>query len=167
MQQADKASDWLKQLLNLMGYSTQVQEIPVPIPDPESTDTNVWLEIDRTDLNPQQIDALFGKNGSNLDAMQYLANLHLNLEQESEADHHFYTIELNGYRAEKQAQLQSLAELAASQVRDTQQEYKIEDLSAAERRIVHMLLKEYPDLETFSQGKEPHRHLIVRPLPSQ
>jgi spoIIIJ-associated protein len=166
MQKAEKGSDWLKQLLNLMEYSTQVKVIPAPILDPESTDTNVWLEIERDSLNPQQIEALLGRDGANLDAMQSLANIYLNLGREAEGDRFFYTIELNGYRAEKHARLQSLAESAANQVRDTQQEYQIDHLSPAERRIVHMLLKECPDLETFSQGVEPHRYLIVRPLQS-
>jgi spoIIIJ-associated protein len=162
MQQAEKGIDWLKQVLNLMGYSSPVNLAQPPIVDPESTDLNVWLEIDRSDLNPQQIEALIGRDGVNLDAIQYLANLYLNQGHESEGDRCFYTVELDGYRTEKQEQLKSLAESAAKQVRDTQQEYNIEHLSASERRIVHMLLKEYADLETFSQGQEPHRHLIVR-----
>jgi spoIIIJ-associated protein len=164
MQQTDKDCDWLKQLLNLMGYSTQVKEIAPPIVDPASTDVNVWLEIDRSNLDEQQIQALLGRDGSNLDAMQSLANLYLNLGHEPEGDRHFYTVELNGYRAEQQARLMSLAESAASQVRETHQDYQIKHLSPAERRIVHMLLKECPDLETFSEGVEPHRYLIVRPL---
>ncbi len=162
MQQADKGIDWLKQLLNLMGYSSPVKLAQPPIVDPESTDLNVWLEIDRTDLNPQQIEALIGRDANNLDAIQYLANLYLNQGRESEGDRYFYTVELDGYRTQKQEQLKKLAEDSARQVRDTQQEYKIEHLSASERRIVHMLLKEHADLETFSQGQEPHRHLIVR-----
>jgi spoIIIJ-associated protein len=162
MHQADKGSDWLQQLLNLMGYSSPVTLGQPPIVDPASTDINVWLEIDRSDLNPQQIQALLGREGANLDAMQYLANVYLNLEHESEGDRCFYTVELDGYRTQKQEQLRSLAEASASQVRNNQQEHKIEALSASERRIVHMLLKEYADLETFSQGQEPHRHLIVR-----
>ncbi|NJL43324.1 MAG: RNA-binding protein [Pseudanabaena sp. SU_2_4] len=166
MQQADKGSDWLKQLLNLMGYSVQVKLAQAPIVDPESTDINVWLEIDRSNLNPQQIEVLLGRDGANLDAIQYLANLYLNLDREAEGDRYFYTVELDGYRTQKQEQLKSLAEASAKQVRDTQQEYKIEDLSASERRIVHMLLKEQADLETFSQGQEPHRQLIVRPRQS-
>jgi spoIIIJ-associated protein len=166
MQQADKGIDWLKQLLNLMGYSSPVKLAQPPIVDPESTDMNVWLEIDRSDLNPQQIEALIGRDATNLDAIQYLANLYLNQGHESEGDRYFYTVELDGYRTQKQEQLKSLAESSASQVRDTQQECKIEHLSASERRIVHMLLKEHADLETFSQGQEPHRQLIVRPRQS-
>jgi spoIIIJ-associated protein len=164
MRQTDKGCDWLQQLLDLMGYSTQVKAIAAPIIDPDSTGVNVWLEIDRANLAEQQIQALLGRDGSNLDAMQSLANLYLNLGHESEGDRHFYTVELNGYRAEQQARLKSLAESAASQVRETHQDCQIQHLSPAERRIVHMLLKECPDLETFSEGVEPHRYLIVRPL---
>ncbi|MGF1674876.1 MAG: R3H domain-containing nucleic acid-binding protein, partial [Rivularia sp. (in: cyanobacteria)] len=49
------------------------------------------------------------------------------------------------------------------QVRNTGREVEVKSLSSAERRQVHTLLKEFEDLESFSQGKEPHRHLVVRP----
>ncbi|NJM27297.1 MAG: RNA-binding protein [Pseudanabaena sp. RU_4_16] len=167
MQQADKGSDWLKQLLNLMGYSVQVKLAQAPIVDPESTDINVWLEIDRSNLNPQQIEVLLGRDGANLDAIQYLANLYLNLDREAEGDRYFYTVELDGYRTQKQEQLKSLAEASAKQVTGTpSKSIRSKIYPHRERRIVHMLLKEQADLETFSQGQEPHRQLIVRPRQS-
>ncbi len=49
-------------------------------------------------------------------------------------------------------------------VRTTGREVEVKSLSSAERRQVHTLLKGFEDLESFSQGKEPHRHLVVRPF---
>ncbi len=73
-----------------------------------------------------------------------------------------YTVELNGYRVRRQAEIRDLAEAAAQEARITAREVEIKSLSSAERRQIHNFLKEFDDLETFSRGKEPHRHLVVR-----
>ncbi|MEE3716817.1 R3H domain-containing nucleic acid-binding protein [Tumidithrix elongata RA019] len=162
MSQAEVGVKWLTHLLELMGYLCTVRAELKANSDPEVNTPNYWLEIDHSSLRPHQIQALIGMDGSTLDAMQYLTNTTLNMHLPSEEDHCFYTIELNGYRAKRQVELQQLAEQAADRVRETQQEYAIKNLSSAERRQVHMFLKGFSDIETLSQGKEPHRHLIVR-----
>lgn len=162
MQQAEKGIKWLTDLLELMGCSASVAAEYKPSIDTDEQGENYWLTIDHSSLRPHQIQALIGTDGVSIDAIQYLANVALNLHAASEETHSFYTIELNDYRSERQAELQRIAESAAEQVRKTAQEFEIKALSAADRRHVHMLLKSQLDLETFSQGKEPHRHLIVR-----
>jgi spoIIIJ-associated protein len=124
------------------------------------------LTIDDQNLNPQQIRNLIGTDGSVLDAIQYLANSVLNLTQPPE-EQASYTIELNGYRVKREAEIRALAEAASQEVRATGREVEIKSLSSAERRQIHTFLKEFSDLETFSRGKEPHRHLVVRPAIAQ
>lgn len=160
-----RGQQWLTTLLQLTGVSAEIQgkletaqsqDGDSPEPD------NYWLTIDETNLTPEQIQVLIGADGSVLDAIQYLANSVLNLSQPHEGQAS-YTIELNGYRVKREAEIRSLAEAAADEVRSTGQEVEIKSLSSAERRQVHTFLKEFGDLETFSRGKEPHRHLVVRP----
>ncbi|WP_193195042.1 protein jag [Nostoc sp. MG11] len=160
-----RGQQWLKSLLELTGISAEIQgdletaqsqDSDSPEPD------NYWLTIDKTNLTPEQIQLLIGIDGSVLDAIQYLANSVLNLSQPQE-EQASYTIELNGYRVKRQAEIRALAEAAADEVRFSGQEVEIKSLSSAERRQVHTFLKDFGDLETFSRGKEPHRHLVVRP----
>ncbi|WGV23998.1 protein jag [Halotia branconii] len=160
-----RGQQWLKTLLQLTGVPAEIQgnlatallqESDASEPD------NYWLTIDETNLTPKEIQVLIGPNGSVLDAMQYLANSVLNLNQPQEGQAS-YTIELNGYRVKRQAEIKAMAEAAADEVRSTGQEVEIKSLSSAERRQVHTFLKDLGDLETFSRGKEPHRHLVVRP----
>ncbi|MBH8556301.1 RNA-binding protein [Nostocaceae cyanobacterium CENA357] len=160
-----RGQQWLKTLLQLTGVPAEIQgnlatallqEGDSPEPD------NYWLTIDETNLTPQEIQVLIGPDGSVLDAIQYLANSVLNLNQPQE-EQASYTIELNGYRVKRQAEIKAMAEAAADEVRSTGQEVEIKSLSSAERRQVHTFLKDFGDLETFSRGKEPHRHLVVRP----
>ncbi|MBH8560738.1 protein jag [Nostoc sp. CENA67] len=160
-----RGQQWLKTLLQLTGISAEIQgnlEAAQSQDGDSQEPDNYWLTIDETNLTPQQIQVLIGPDGSVLDAIQYLANSILNLSQPQEGQAS-YTIELNGYRLKRQAEIRSLAEAAADQVRSFGQEVEIKSLSSAERRQVHTFLKDFRDLETFSRGKEPHRHLVVRP----
>ncbi len=160
-----RGQQWLKTLLQLTGTPAEIQgnlETALPQDGDSPEPDNYWLTIDETNLTPQEIQVLIGPDGSVLDAIQYLANSVLNLSQPQE-EQASYTIELNGYRVKRQAEIKAMAEAAADEVRSTGQEVEIKSLSSAERRQVHTFLKDFGDLETFSRGKEPHRHLVVRP----
>ncbi len=160
-----RGQQWLKTLLELFGISAEIKgnlEIAQSQEDDSQEPDNYWLTIDQTNLQPEQIQLLIGPDGSVLDAIQYLANSVLNLNQLQEGQAS-YTIELDGYRVKRQAEIRALAETAAQEVRSFGREVEIKSLSSAERRQVHTFLKDFGDLETFSRGKEPHRHLVVRP----
>lgn len=165
---AQRGKQWLEELLRLAKFTAQVHpEARATVAaqkleeDEEQEPANYWLNIDGANLTPTQIQILIGSNGGTLDAIQYLANASLNLEQETE-NQAFYTIELDGYRQRRQAELQALAESAAQQVRETGQEFEMKSLSAAERRQIHNFLQDCEDLETYSRGQEPDRRLIVK-----
>jgi spoIIIJ-associated protein len=169
MEDTSASANWLQELLGLMGYTTLV-DIRLAEESPEQVNAsskNYWLEINAGGLQEQQIQRLIGRDGIVLDSLQYLAgillNLHLPVEETTDQkNHNFYTVELNGYRSKRLTDLQSLAEQAVQQVRETQTEFVIKQLSSADRRYIHQLLEEFPDIETHSQGREPNRHLIVK-----
>lgn len=168
MEDTSASANWLQELLSLMGYTTSV-DIRLAEASPEQVNAsskNYWLEINADGLQEQQIQRLIGKDGIVLDSLQYLAsillNLHLPVETPDQKNHNFYTVELNGYRSKRLTDLQSLAEQALQQVRETKTEFAIKQLSSADRRYIHQLLEDFPDIETHSQGREPNRHLIVK-----
>lgn len=162
--QMQRGQQWLKSLLQIMDVSADVTQLqPSPVESSVTEPDSYWLTINETELTPEQIQVLIGSQGTVLDAIQYLANAILNLNQIQEQQAS-YTVELNGYRVRRQAEIQAIAESAALQARSTGQEVEIKSLSSAERRQVHTFLKEFTDLETFSRGKEPHRDLVVRQL---
>jgi len=157
-QQMQRGQQWLEQLLQKASLpsavSSQFQEV-----NPELA--SCWLTIEANNFTPEQIQILIGLDGSVLDSIQYLANTILNIGQPPEVQQ-AYTIELNGYRARRQAELQRLAVEIAEQVRTTGVEFEMKSLSSAERRQVHTFLKVYDDIETESRGREPDRRLVVR-----
>lgn len=157
-QQVQRGQQWLESLLRLISLTAVVKpELNKTVEDLDSC----WLTIDQTNLTSEQVQKLTGSGGSVLDSIQYLANTILNLGQDRD-NQGAYTIELDGYRARRQAELKVMAEQAAEQVRHTGEEFEMKALSSAERRQVHTLLKEYTDLETYSHGQEPDRRLVVR-----
>jgi spoIIIJ-associated protein len=149
--------EWLEQFLTLAGT-------PAPVKaqiDDSSTESSCWLVIDAEAMTPDQANTLIGQDGKVLDAMQYIANTVLNLGRNPE-EQQPYTVELGGYRVQRQAELRAIADSAAQEAIDTAEEVEIPSLSAAERRQLHTMLKAYGNLETYSRGKEPDRRLVVR-----
>ncbi len=152
-QQMQQGQDWLEKLLNLGCLTTEVEITQV--------DESCWLTINEKNYTPEQVTALTGANGEGLDAIQYLINTVLNLGQEEEQKT-AYTVELNGYRTRRYRELQALAENAANQVRQTGVELEIKSLSSTERRLIHSLLQNSEDIETYSRGQEPDRRLVIK-----
>lgn len=151
-----QGQQWLTKLLTLMKIPSEVR---IEIKDDEPD--NSWLIIDDSSLTPEQIKLLIGEKGANIDAMQYLANalLHIGADHKGEGS---FTIEIAGYRRQRQAELQLLAKKIAEKVRETGKESEIKHLSSAERRQVHSYLQNAEDLVTESRGQEPDRRLVVK-----
>lgn len=152
-EQMQQGKEWLEELLKVGALSSAVQVSP--------EEDCCWLIINEINLSPQQISALTGPSGEVLDALQYLINTVINLGLEEE-DKAAYTVELNGYRVRRYQELSALAENAAKQVRQTGVELEIKSLSSVERRLIHNLLKDSEDIETYSRGQEPDRRLVIK-----
>jgi spoIIIJ-associated protein len=159
--QTKVAEEWLKSVLGYCDLSTSVLTTP-----PEAVTSKLhqfggqWLILDHTLFSEQQIEVLTAENHKVLDALQYLVNATLNLGIET-AEKTAYTVELMGFREQRYLQLAQMAEDVAQQVRESGAAVEMTPLPAAERRLIHTLLSEEADLETFSRGQEPERCLVV------
>lgn len=153
----ERGRKWLEQLLEITGFPSSVT-VDMSKLDSEGS---CWLTISSDSLSPHQIEHLIGERGVVLDAVQYLANTTLNLNCEKD-EQRAYTIELDGYRVRRCAELEEIAKEAAEHVRSTGEEYAIKSLSSAERRQVHSIFQDWEDLATESRGREPERHLVVK-----
>jgi spoIIIJ-associated protein len=152
-QQIESAAYWLEQLLKLANLPTTV----TPVQEQESC----WLTINAENYTPEQVTALTGTSGEGLDGLQYLINTLQNIGKEDDQKT-AYTVELNGYRARRYRELQALAENAANQVRQTGVELEIKSLSSVERRLIHSLLQDSEDIDTYSRGQDPDRRLVIK-----
>ena len=104
---------------------------------------------------------MIGRHGHTIDALQHLANTIAH--RELGAERRPITLDAAGYRSRRQATLESLARSSAERAAATGRRVELESMTAVERKIVHELLKDDPEVETASEGNEPHRYVVVLP----
>jgi spoIIIJ-associated protein len=102
---------------------------------------------------------VIGKHGQTIDAIQYLANaVSRAAGREDEV-----VVDAAGYRARRAASLEAVAVRSARRAAATGSPVELDPMTAVERKIVHEALKDDPEVETQSEGKEPNRYVVVVP----
>ncbi len=104
---------------------------------------------------------LIGRHGQTIDSIQYLLNAvgwRAYGEERKEV-----TVDAAGYRARRKATLEALALRVAERVRDSGEREELEPMTAVERKVVHLHLKDVAGVSTASEGTEPNRYVVVAP----
>ena len=73
-------------------------------------------------------------------------------------------LDVENYKDKQQARLERLAKNLAREVVKTKIEVKMDNMNAYERRIVHNILSNNTKVHTISEGEEPNRHVIIKPV---
>ncbi len=107
---------------------------------------------------------LIGKRGQTIDAIQLLA---YQAAFRGLKDRKRVVVDAAGYRDRRKETLTARADRAAEQALSSNRQVEMDPMSAQERRVVHEHLKERAGVETFSEGDEPHRCVVVAPLVSE
>ena len=104
---------------------------------------------------------LIGRHGQMIDAIQYLLNvIAFRAYGEEKED---VVVDAAGYRARRQATLEGLALRVAERVRESGEREELEPMTAVERKVVHVHLKDVAGVGTTSEGTEPNRYVVVVP----
>lgn len=104
--------------------------------------------------------SIIGHHGATLDAVQHLAQ---RIAFQGERSRKALVVDAGGYRELRAAKLHGLADQAAETAVSEGRQVRLEAMSALERKVVHEHLKDRHDIETFSEGEEPNRRLVVAP----
>ena len=104
---------------------------------------------------------LIGKRGQTIDALQLLC---YQAAFRGMKERKRVVVDAAGYRDRRRDALQRRADRAAEQALDLSSPVELDAMSAPERRVVHEHLKERPEVETYSEGTEPNRCVVVAPL---
>jgi spoIIIJ-associated protein len=112
-------------------------------------------------LTGPDLGLVIGKHGQTIDAIQYLANA---IVWRGHEDRKSVVVDAAGYRDRRRASLEQLADRAAGEARASRKDVSLEPMSAVERKIVHVYLQEREDVETTSEGTEPNRYVVVKPV---
>jgi spoIIIJ-associated protein len=104
---------------------------------------------------------LIGKRGQTIDALQLLC---YQAAFRGMRERKRVLLDAAGYRERRRETLEGRADRAAEQALSSNRIVEMDPMSAQERRVVHERLKERAGVETYSEGDEPHRCVIVAPL---
>ena len=104
---------------------------------------------------------LIGKHGQTIDAIQYLVNAIVYRGQME--DRKAIVVDAAGYRERRKASLDALALRSAERAASAGQRVELEPMTAVERKVVHVRLKDYPGVTTASEGTEPNRFVVIEP----
>ena len=127
----------------------------------------VSMEVDEADekflkvsVEAEDVGYLIGYRGKTLNAFQAILGQMLSRDAKQIIR---VLIDVNDYRQRRREYLKSLAYRAVKEVRDSGQSVDMPPLSAYERRIIHMTLKEEEDVRTESEGEGEERHIVIKP----
>ena len=103
---------------------------------------------------------LIGRHGQTIDAIQHLA---YRIAYRGSDERKRVTVDAAGYRERRAALLQEDADEAGEEARATGEPVALDAMNAVERRVVHEYLRDRDGIETYSEGAEPDRYLVVAP----
>jgi spoIIIJ-associated protein len=115
-------------------------------------------------VHGEDLGLFIGRHGQTIDAVQHLIfRIALARGAGDEGDLRV-VIDAEGYRARRAEALQRVADQAADDARRHGRPVALDAMTASERKIVHEYLRDRGGVETYSEGEEPDRHLVVAPL---
>jgi spoIIIJ-associated protein len=107
---------------------------------------------------------LIGRRGQTIDALQLLC---YQAAFRGMRERKRVVVDAAGYRERRRETLTARADRAVEQALSGDRPVELDEMSAQERRVVHEHLKDRPGIETYSEGEEPHRCVVVAPLISE
>ncbi|MGH2955770.1 MAG: protein jag [Solirubrobacterales bacterium] len=128
-------------------------------------DAAVSVEEDEDEIrgavDGEDVGLLIGRRGQTIDAVQLLC---YQAAFRGRQDRKRVTVDASGYRARQAETLRRQADMAAEDALRDGRSIELEPMGSNERRVVHEHLRERPEVETFSEGDEPNRFVVVAPL---
>ena len=147
----DLVAEFMEETLDVLDVDAETEV------DLRYDDGYVWGELDGDE---DDIALIIGRRGQTLDAIQYLLNAIL----QSSLEHPIHVqLDAQGYRKRRAKQLEKDADRAVAEVGRTGQRIELEPMTSSERKVIHNYLKDVPDIQTISAGREPNRRLAVEP----
>jgi spoIIIJ-associated protein len=144
---------------------SRVQEMLELIVDTVGVEAEVLVREDEdevhADLEGDDLGLLIGRHGQMIDAIQHIA---YRIASRGTNTRKRVVVDAAGYRERRAVALRAAADQAAEAAIHDQRPVRLEAMTALERKVVHEHLKSRHDVETYSEGEEPDRRLVVAPL---
>jgi spoIIIJ-associated protein len=147
--QAASVTEFARGLVDAFGFDADVSD--------EIEDDTITLRIDGPDLG-----LLVGPKGATLSAIEELARAVL--QKETGGHGARLRVDVAGYRAKRRAALEEFVEGLVEKVRESGKELALEPMNSSDRKIVHDTVAELDGVDTTSEGEEPRRRVVIRPV---
>jgi spoIIIJ-associated protein len=135
----------------------------------EALDVDADVEVSESDeeisarVEGDDLGVVIGRRGHTIDAIQLVC---YRAAFAGSGERKRVMVDAAGYREERREAVERQADRAAERALESSKEIELEAMSPTERRIVHQHLKDRSGVETFSEGTEPERCVVVAPLVS-
>jgi spoIIIJ-associated protein len=153
--------------MNAESPTERVRELLERIADAAGVDASVELHDAGDGLHAEYVGddlgLLIGHHGQTIDAIQHLA-YRIAGSNSDPAHRVSVLVDAAGYRERRAETLRATADQAAQQAISGNRAVALDSMSALERKVIHEHLKDRHDVETYSEGQEPSRYLVVAPL---
>jgi spoIIIJ-associated protein len=159
------AADAARALLDEGGLAADARALVARIVAAIGVDARVGVHEDdgvvTVTCSGPDVALLIGRHGRTIDAIQYLLNA---IAYRAYGDaRKEVVVDAAGYRERRQATLEALAVRTAQRVRESGEREALEPMTAVERKIVHLRLKDFEGIATASEGAEPNRYVVILP----
>ena len=104
---------------------------------------------------------LIGKNGNTLKALELLT---IQAIWNETGIYYKFSIDVSDYKEKNIKRLENFAKKMAKEVQKTNVEVALDNMTSYERRIIHNCLTDFKGIKTESEGEEPNRHIVIKPL---
>jgi len=148
-EQAGEVREVVERILEAIGVQARIEIV--------ETDETVTATIVGRELG-----LAIGKHGQTIDAIQYLANAVIWRGRGDERK--AVVVDAAGYRARREATLDALAKRNAERAISSGRSVELDPMTAVERKVVHVALKETDGVVTRSEGTEPNRFVVIDPV---
>ena len=147
-EQTGRAREVLERILEAIGVRARLELL-----EDEETITATFVG--------RELGLVIGKHGQTIDAIQYLVNAIAARDRGDERKP--VVVDAAGYRSRRQASLDALAVRSAEQAVSSGGPVELDPMTAVERKVVHLCLKDFPGVVTRSEGTEPNRYVVIEP----
>jgi len=149
----DHTESVISKLIHLLGLEAQVS---AHYGDSDRDDRrNILVDVRGSDLS-----VLIGRRSETLNAFQYVASLIVGKETQQFVQ---LSVDVEGFRDRREKQLIQMAKRMADQVTKSGRRQTLEPMPSAERRVIHIALRDHPAVKTESTGDDPYRKVVILP----
>jgi spoIIIJ-associated protein len=113
------------------------------------------------DISGDDLGILIGRRGQTLDALEYLAGI---AAFHGSVSRKHVDLDAEGYKERRRKQIERVALHRADEAVKRGRPVQMSPMTSAERKIVHLTLRDRTDVVTASEGREPNRAVVISPV---